>query len=238
MLTALLPAVGSIVGGLLQSSANKKAAERANEFTREVGQNQIQWKVADAKKAGVHPLAAMGQQLTLPSPSVVGAPDYSTMGQNLGRAFSATQSLPEKESDYTKTVQALDLKRRSLENSVIEQQLVNSAVRTVNQPGNPPTADPVDESPLLKPKKKDDATGVTVGGTRFKGNPNFSDAQTIEDRHGELAGSAYGAISIPADLYWKLKHSRYGYMMRQADRMYGNYYNRTGRGTRERGGYW
>lgn len=40
----------------------------------------------------------------------------------------------------------------------------------------------------------------TVFGVDWQRSPAFSDAQIIEDRHGDLAGSVYGFLSIPADV--------------------------------------
>lgn len=67
LLGAALGGVGSIVGGLLnykqQKEANKIAQQQFAEnlaFQKDQFYNAIQYRVADAIKAGVHPLAALG----------------------------------------------------------------------------------------------------------------------------------------------------------------------------------
>lgn len=67
-------------------------ADRA--FQREVYQNQIQWRAADAKKAGLHPLVGAGGSAYSASPSSV--PPASSMagslgklGEGIGDAFTA-----------------------------------------------------------------------------------------------------------------------------------------------------
>ena len=86
--------IGSIIGAG-QSAANAEAINQANyEHQKEFAQNGIRWKVADAKAAGLHPLAALGAQTSSYTPSaVVGdSPDFSFLrdiGQDVGRAIDA-----------------------------------------------------------------------------------------------------------------------------------------------------
>lgn len=51
---------GDLLGGFLGSKNQRKEAQRNRRFQREVLQNQLQWRVADAQAAGLHPLAALG----------------------------------------------------------------------------------------------------------------------------------------------------------------------------------
>lgn len=104
-------AVGSVAGGVLglvgsnNSAANAAAINRQNyEAQKEFAQNGIRWKVADAKAAGLHPLAALGAQTSSYSPSaVVGdSPDYSFLrdaGQGIGRAVEAKMTQRERDEE-------------------------------------------------------------------------------------------------------------------------------------------
>lgn len=49
-----------LAGGAINASASKSAAREQARLQREFAQNGIQWRVADAKKAGIHPLYALG----------------------------------------------------------------------------------------------------------------------------------------------------------------------------------
>lgn len=94
-------AIGGAIGGalgLIGSSQSQANAERLNqlnyEHQKEFVQNGIRWKVADAKAAGLHPLAALGASTASYSPSAVigDSPDYSflkDMGQGIDRAMDA-----------------------------------------------------------------------------------------------------------------------------------------------------
>ena len=62
---------GSIGGSIEQGFRDKQQRQRLTDernFQREFAQNSIQWRAADAKKAGVHPLAALGASTHSPSP--------------------------------------------------------------------------------------------------------------------------------------------------------------------------
>ena len=79
-------AIGGAIGGalgLIGAGQSQASAERLNqlnyEHQKEFAQNGIRWKVADAKAAGLHPLAALGASTASYSPSAVigDSPDYS-----------------------------------------------------------------------------------------------------------------------------------------------------------------
>ena len=101
-------AVGSIAGGVMglvgNSQANAANAALAGlnyQQQKEFAQNGIRWKVADAKAAGIHPLAALGAMPTsyTPASTVVNPPDYSFLseaGQNIGRAVDAKRTQEER----------------------------------------------------------------------------------------------------------------------------------------------
>lgn len=127
-------AIGGIAGGLLggvggiissgMSGANAAAINQANyEHQKEFAQNGIRWKVADAKAAGLHPLAALGAQTSGYTPSaVVGdAPDFSFLrdiGQDVGRAIDAKSTAAERAANKAKIDQGrnLELEGMQLEN--------------------------------------------------------------------------------------------------------------------------
>ena len=115
--------IGSIVGAN-NSSASAEAINQANyEHQKEFAQNGIRWKVADAKAAGLHPLAALGAQTAGYTPSaVVGdSPDFSFLrdiGQDVGRAIDAKSTAAERAENKAKIDQGanLELEGKSLDN--------------------------------------------------------------------------------------------------------------------------
>lgn len=87
--------VGGILGNKSQKSVNNANLEFARqqfEYQKELHKNQMQWRVEDAKKAGLHPMAALGLQSSSFSPvsSNMQANDYSwigDLGQSAGYAL-------------------------------------------------------------------------------------------------------------------------------------------------------
>ena len=89
--------LGHVVGGALgllgAHQANRSARRQAaanNQLSREFAQNQIQWRVQDARKAGVHPSVAMGISPIGPATS---SPSFQNELAHLGQGISnATKS--------------------------------------------------------------------------------------------------------------------------------------------------
>lgn len=53
---------GSLLGGFINSKYSDKMFNKQADLQREFAQNSIQWRVNDAKRAGIHPLYALGAQ--------------------------------------------------------------------------------------------------------------------------------------------------------------------------------
>lgn len=127
MFGSILSAVGGVVGGLLGKSSKDKAtaaqkdiALQELEYQKELHKNQIQWKVEDAKKAGLHPLAGLGVSSMSYSPVSgnidTSGTDYSWMGdvgQNLNRAIMQGKTAKEREQakDLQDQLDAINLRK-------------------------------------------------------------------------------------------------------------------------------
>jgi hypothetical protein len=154
MLGLLAGAIGA--GASLYAGAqNRKAAAKANQqnynMQKEFAQSGIQWKVADAKKAGIHPLAALGAQTHSANPSFVPG-DYSgvgSAGQDISRAIQSTASASGRSDAYNRSIRALGLRRMELENNLLAAQIAK-----VTQAGQPPAL-PTDGGNTLLPGQGD-----------------------------------------------------------------------------------
>lgn len=90
-----------------QSSNDTSAANAAlqYQYQKEFAQNGIRWRVADAKAAGIHPLAALGAQTFSYNPVAVQAGDngvgraLASMGQGIDRAVNAKALAEERALD-------------------------------------------------------------------------------------------------------------------------------------------
>lgn len=79
----------------------KGQANQSYDAQKEFAQNSIQWKVEDARKAGISPLAALGASGYQYSPVSVmddgGSGTWHTMGQNLSRSIANAQSATDRQ---------------------------------------------------------------------------------------------------------------------------------------------
>lgn len=99
MLGSFISAGASLLGGALDRRSKESAGNKNADLQREFAKNSIRWRVADAKAAGIHPLAALGSQGISAAPAYIGGGDsgVSAAGQDIGRAISAAQTPVEKE---------------------------------------------------------------------------------------------------------------------------------------------
>lgn len=96
-------AVGSIAGGLIGANNAQSVAGMNYEAQKEFAQNGIRWKVEDAKRAGIHPLYALGASTQGYSPSAGYTGDFgisdaaAQFGQGYERAQQAKMTKEERD---------------------------------------------------------------------------------------------------------------------------------------------
>lgn len=86
--------VGSIVGGIISGDNAQAIAGMNYEAQKEFAQNGIRWKVEDAKRAGIHPLYALGASTQGYSPTTAGyTGDFgiSDAAAQFGQGFERAQ---------------------------------------------------------------------------------------------------------------------------------------------------
>lgn len=136
-----ISAATKLFGGNKQLKAQEKANAQNAALQKEFAQSSIRWRVADAKKAGLHPLAALGAAGTSASPSFQ-AGDYSfigDMGQDVGSAVNRTLSPNAQNARYYAKVATLDLENRALQNDLLRSQIAKE--RAAPAPGLPSASD-------------------------------------------------------------------------------------------------
>lgn len=131
----LFSSIGSAIGGILgfksqkdANAANLNFAREQLEYQKELAKNQMQWRVEDAKKAGLHPMAALGLSPMSFSPvsSNMQGSDYSwmgDMGQALGAGYAAMKG-----KDKTQQKQALALAEKQSALQLRNMELQNESI--------------------------------------------------------------------------------------------------------------
>lgn len=140
--SAIGGAIGGIAGGvagLISGGQSSASAERLNQLNymhqKEFAQNGIRWKVADAKAAGLHPLAALGASTAqyTPATAIGDSPDWSFLadaGQSIGRAVDAKRTQQERVEQQQKQDAAFALKA---ENQKAENDLIRAQTASIQQ---------------------------------------------------------------------------------------------------------
>ncbi|UDN67811.1 DNA pilot protein [robinz microvirus RP_133] len=118
---ALIGAAAEAAGGLMSRFDARKA--------RIHDENAIQFRVADAKKAGIHPLYALGAGGVASNAYRVADSNWiGDMGQNVSRAMLATAGREERAE-----VDALRLKNMELQNEFLQAQINSERAKSVAQ---------------------------------------------------------------------------------------------------------
>lgn len=168
---------GSVLNHVLSRNSNLEAMGRSQDYGRqmamfnydaqkEFAQNGIRWRVADAKAAGLHPLAALGASPLGFSPSFSGggafsgSSDWSDLGnaigdfgQNIGRAIDAKATEEERadRADDESKLRKLQIENAQLQNDRLSQQIIDNGLASVQalrtQAGQPPAMQQVTGKP-------------------------------------------------------------------------------------------
>lgn len=127
-------AVASGIGAGLSYLRGQESDALQKEFAKKA----IRWKVADAQKAGIHPLYALGANTVSYSPSSVGdiGPNLAEMGNSIDRAMSATSTQGGRVIDAS--LEKLALERAGLENELLRTNIANARSAGARSQVGPP----------------------------------------------------------------------------------------------------
>lgn len=133
----LISAGANLLGGLLGQKNQAAIAQKNIDEQRDFAQHGIEWKVDDAKRAGINPLAALGAQTSSFS-NIVGdnslASGVSAAGQDLGRAANALTSKETKADQLNEKL--LEAKIKNVEaDTVTKMALASQTAVRHGQPG-------------------------------------------------------------------------------------------------------
>jgi len=212
----LISAGTSLLGGLFgsQDKANalkvqQQMAAQNIALQKEFAQSGIQWKVADAKAAGIHPLYGLGASTHSFSPVSVGNDPSSPMGeaigkmgQDIGRAVTVAASAEDRMIALKGA--KLSLENQGLQNDVLRMKLASEQARLAQ--GNPGPGIPTGFSML--PSKSGDPEVKTEEDTRQIMTPfgkklrimNTPDAQIYENRYGDIWQEIGGTANLIGDV--------------------------------------
>lgn len=117
---ALGSKVGEYAGSIFNTSKPGKQRRREYERQKEFAQNSISWRVQDAIRAGLHPLAALGAQVSSYAPQSVGGGGSGSFG-DMGADLSSAMNMATAPDD--KVLSGLILEKAGLENELLRTQI-------------------------------------------------------------------------------------------------------------------
>lgn len=92
-------AIGGSIGSSIEENKNRKREEKRQ---REFAQNSVTWRVADAKRAGIHPLAALGMSPNQAYPISIGSDPSSPITRMINKMYDAEMQQTIMEGDEAK----------------------------------------------------------------------------------------------------------------------------------------
>lgn len=156
--------VASYFGGQADKNSAAHAARQNYAQQKEFAQSGIQWKVEDAKRAGLHPLAALGvstpmtsgtHKVGAQSPGGALADSMSSMSQNIGRAINASATAEQRQMSQLQIANA----KAELDGKVIDNQIRASHLQNLNSTG--PAFPSANDTPLI-PGQGNSMPGVRI----------------------------------------------------------------------------
>lgn len=154
-IAAAAQAIGGLGGALLGNAQNRKIAKMNIKMQKEFAQHGVRWRVEDAKKAGLHPLAALGMQATGFNPVSYGN-DFAQVGQDIGRAVGAGLTSEERGG-----LQG-EMAKLSVEKARLENDYLRAQIGKLTAPGTPPARPTVDAGSATSLLGQGDANRVAL----------------------------------------------------------------------------
>lgn len=151
-------------GGMLAESSANERADKNIALQREFAQNGVSWKVADARRAGISPLAALGASTSSFSNVVGGEGKFGeavgSAGQDVTRAIQSTSNAEARNIQLAGA--KLDLETKQLNNDVLRAELASKVRQSTSPAVGPP-------SPVGGNRWLVDGQGETIGVDSTKG---------------------------------------------------------------------
>lgn len=181
-----------MLGNLISAGANLASNYMSNMANKKAMQFGVRWRVADAKAAGIHPLAALGANIqSIPSQPLLGDSTLAGLAEGINKATA-----PQTEAERL----ANEESRARIRNTEAQTMESVARSRTIAMGARQPPGAVVGST--ARPGSRD--LGLGVFGT-LSTDPSVADAQAMQDRYGDIVENIHGlGIAFPHDLYRSL----------------------------------
>lgn len=202
---AAIGAGASLLGGSMGKDSAKKTLKEARRQYDLTRTQQIQDRVADAKKAGIHPLYAIGAGGGA-SPTVSAGVDNSMgnaladSGAILGNAVASASKRPSAQEAELLGLQKQQIKSNTDRNEAETILFLSEAARNIQNSNVRQESALLSAKELLDPSKPPKPTTLYTPLGKSKTGPTTKQ-QEYEDEYGGFVGELYGMIRWLQDQY-------------------------------------
>lgn len=183
---SLIGAGSSLLGGALGASSSRNLNDRQIDLQKEFARKGVRWRVADAKAAGIHPLAALGLTGSSYSPSFSTNPMGAALaeaGQTVGSGVRQNRISPVEKSIINKNNAEADFARAS-------------AAASLQARSNQSQNSPVSSVSVAEPQNN----AIRLNQHSVLPLSNIADAEAAERRWGDIAQEAMGIVVLGSDI--------------------------------------
>lgn len=129
-------AIAGFAGNVINAITGQNAAAQNRKDQMDIAKNQVQYRVADANKAGVNPLAALGMNPINLAPTAVGTDlDLEGAGAAVDRAAAAGSTRQQQSDLLTARLLDAQITGAELDNDIKRAELASFVRRTAGAPG-------------------------------------------------------------------------------------------------------
>lgn len=180
-----ISAASSLAGGILGQMGNDKAARENWENQKALAQQGIEWRVRDAKRAGIHPLYALGAPTFNASPTNIGG---SPLGEAIAQGGADISRAVLQTGTSNERLDALAVENAKLNNDLLRAQIASQVKQNFASP------------PFPNGKMNNDTflpiPDRSGGGLKVR-HPGL--AQEAENNYGEIGGEIFGGLALISD---------------------------------------
>lgn len=189
--------IGSAIGGITSLFGQNQQMAAQKEFAKK----GIQWRAEDARKAGIHPLAALGAQTAQYSP--VGDTAGAHLGDAVGGAIDMASNRSTAQLQKAQVESAIEVNQAQAELLRAQSRTTIANARKVAIGGSPQTqvvSNPNVSTQATGKGGSDKANTLSIFGYDFPLNPGTSSAGHVSDLRGEPMEWIWPFIAAPGDL--------------------------------------
>lgn len=199
------------IGAAIGTALNFFGAKDDRAAQMKAAKNQVQWRVEDAEKAGVNPLAALGMNPISIAPTSVGDPGFAEMGASLDRAVDAGSTQTQQMNNMQYRLLDAQVTGAELDNEIRRAEIASKLRRTISAPGAASMGVPAVEPNTARGADYGGQRMVLPGGITWDTLP-VATSEEVERQSGDMLQEPYGFWKTIAEAFYNGDMAAINYM--------------------------